>query len=269
MSGAVGRAAKVEDPTAFQDAIDDGLREVGVVEDGSPGGERFVGGEDHRLVMQVAVVDDMEEKIGGVVSDREVADLIDDEDVGMGVESEMGSELSVTLSSGERFNEVGRAGEERFVAVLDGAVSDGDGEVGLARAAGAGQDQRTSLGDELGTKVAAEKLKTDGALEGEVEVLDRTKEGEVSPTRGSLDARLSPMRHLLGHEQGQEVTVGELVVLRPQLELRCQTSDGGEMQAAKQRFEFGSRHHATSRARERQTYWAPKSFCSQARVRWR
>ncbi|HET6414095.1 MAG TPA: hypothetical protein VFG53_18700, partial [Anaeromyxobacter sp.] len=53
---------------ALEDAVDDGGREVLVVEDAAPGIERLVGGEDHRATLQVALVDDVEEHVGGVVA---------------------------------------------------------------------------------------------------------------------------------------------------------------------------------------------------------
>ena len=65
---------------AVQDAIDDGVGQVVIVEDVAPlGAGRLVGGEDHGLSLGVAVVDDMEEDVGGVWSVVEVADLVDHE----------------------------------------------------------------------------------------------------------------------------------------------------------------------------------------------
>ena len=46
---------------------------------------RLVGGEDHRALAQVAVVDDVEEHVGGVGAVGEVADLVDDEHVRVSV----------------------------------------------------------------------------------------------------------------------------------------------------------------------------------------
>ena len=47
---------------AFEDPIEDSFGEVGIVEHPPPHTERLVGGEDHRAVTQVAVVDDLKEK---------------------------------------------------------------------------------------------------------------------------------------------------------------------------------------------------------------
>src|SRR3989442_8988783 len=48
--------------------------------------------------------------------------------------------------------------------------------MGLARARRPVEDQRATLSDELGPKIAAEQLQTDRGLEGEVEVLDGAQE---------------------------------------------------------------------------------------------
>ena len=54
----------------------------------APGVERLVGGEDHRALALVAVVDDVEEHVGGVGAVGEVADFVDDEDVRVDVACE-------------------------------------------------------------------------------------------------------------------------------------------------------------------------------------
>jgi len=82
---AVGRPSKFEVSAALQDPVEDGLGEVRIVEHAAPGGQRLVGGEDHRPPMQMAVVDDLEEDVGGIGAVAEVADLVDHQHVGVGV----------------------------------------------------------------------------------------------------------------------------------------------------------------------------------------
>ena len=84
----------------------------------------------------MAVADDMEEEVGGVVADAEVADFADDEDGGLDVGIEGGSEAG---GAGEVDGEGGGSGEEGVEAVLDGLVGDGGSEVGLAAAGRAGE----------------------------------------------------------------------------------------------------------------------------------
>ena len=95
MPGAVGRAPELE----MAPAIEDRLGEIVVVEDPPPGGQRFVRREDHGSVMQVAVVDDLEQDIGRIGAVAETADLVDDQDVRVGVG---GQDLALAAFAGGR-----------------------------------------------------------------------------------------------------------------------------------------------------------------------
>ena len=79
--GAHGRAVETEDATAMQDAVDDRVGEVVVMKHGAPALGMLVGREDHRALLDVALVDDVEEHVRGVVAVREVAHLVNEEDV--------------------------------------------------------------------------------------------------------------------------------------------------------------------------------------------
>jgi len=63
--GAQRGTVEVEDPSAFEDALDDRRREVGAMRVATPGIERLVGGEDQGAPAQGAVVPDLEEQVGG------------------------------------------------------------------------------------------------------------------------------------------------------------------------------------------------------------
>ncbi len=51
------------------------------MEDGAPAFGSLVGGEDHGAPSDVALVDDVEEDVGGVIAVGEITDFVDDEDV--------------------------------------------------------------------------------------------------------------------------------------------------------------------------------------------
>ena len=127
MLGALGGAVEGDEATALEHAIEDRGREVLVVKDASPLPRPLVGGEDHRLLAEVAVVDDVEEDVGGVLTAGHVAHLIDDEDVGVGVGGQGLVEPAVLTCVRQILDELGGRGEEGLEAVLDGAVSDGHG----------------------------------------------------------------------------------------------------------------------------------------------
>ncbi len=131
----------------------------------APLGQRgLVGGEDDRALSDVPVVDDVEEDVGGVGTVGQVADLIDDQHMGLRVGGEGSPELPVPAGVGEVVNELGRSDEAHCEAVLDGLVPDGDSEMCLSAAGFPLQDQVSAFGDQLGAKVAAEEGKAKTAL---------------------------------------------------------------------------------------------------------
>ena len=77
----------------------------------------------------------------------------------------------------------GGGDEEGVEAVLDGAVGDGDRQVGLAAAGLAAEDQAAALGDEVGREGGAEQLQAQRRLVGEVEVVDGLEEREAGVAR--------------------------------------------------------------------------------------
>jgi hypothetical protein len=76
----------VDESSAFQNSIQDGGRQVVVVQHLSPLAERFIGGKDHRSLSQVAIVDDMKQDIGGIGTVGSVTNFIDDQNMGMRVD---------------------------------------------------------------------------------------------------------------------------------------------------------------------------------------
>jgi len=107
--------------------------------------------------MQVALVDDVEEDVGGVGPVAEIPDLVDDEDVGMGVGRQDVAEPALARGGGQLVDRGRRRGEARLEAVLDGAIGDGDREMGLAGATGPAGDEAEALSDELRAEDAAEQ----------------------------------------------------------------------------------------------------------------
>src|SRR2546427_12459338 len=75
--GADRRPIELEPATPLQDAIDDGLGEILVVEHAAPGIGMLVAGEDHRAAAAMAGVDDVVEHVGRVGAVGEIADLVE------------------------------------------------------------------------------------------------------------------------------------------------------------------------------------------------
>lgn len=75
----------MDETSAFQYPVQDGGGQVLVVQDLSPLAEWLVGGEDHGPFPQMTIIDDMEQHIGCVLSVGQVPNLVNDQNVGMGV----------------------------------------------------------------------------------------------------------------------------------------------------------------------------------------
>lgn len=109
----------------------------------------------------------------GLLLQREVAELVDDEQLGLGVEGDLVGELSFLLCLGQRGEERGSGDEERRVAGLDGGASERDGQVRLADAGRTEEQDVLGGGDEAAGAQLADELLVDGRLELEVELLER------------------------------------------------------------------------------------------------
>jgi hypothetical protein len=109
----------------------------------------LVGREDHGTAADVAVVDDVIEDVRSVVAIGEIANLIDNQDVGAHVGCDRLAHLSFPACSGEVIDELCRSREERIESILQRAVRDRDREMGLSAARLAEQDCGAPFGHEV------------------------------------------------------------------------------------------------------------------------
>lgn len=149
MHGPVRWTVQDEGPTPLEDPVEDRGGKVVVVEYGAPCFEGLVRREDHGAVLQVAVVDDVVQHIGGVVGVGQVAEFIHDEYSGVRVGRQSRLEPLLIRGSGEIVDQRGGGHEVRIEAVLDCLVCDGNRQVGLAAARPAAQDQGAAVGNKL------------------------------------------------------------------------------------------------------------------------
>lgn len=77
MFGPHGRPIEREHPATLKDPVDDRVGKVVIVQHATPGRERFVGGEDHRRLLPMTVIDDVEDHVRGIRPVREVADFVE------------------------------------------------------------------------------------------------------------------------------------------------------------------------------------------------
>ncbi len=229
------------------------------------------------------MIDDMEEHVGGVGAVREIADLVDHQQIGLRVQRERVDELAPSTGTREVVDELGGRGKERVEAVLDGPVRDRDREVRFPATGFSGKDQALPLGDEVRRERAADERQADRRLKGKIEVVDGLEKREARATREARQARLLTMRDLFRDQHGEEIPIGPRLLFRPRREVAIDPRRIGQVQAPEERVErdVGGRHSgssvcaasvrvgAGSAFRKCATYSAPivccTSACSRAR----
>ena len=245
--GAHGRTVHPEEPAAVEDAVDDGVGEVLVVQHRAPSLRVLVGREEHRALLDVPLVDDVEEHIGGIVAVGEVADLVDHEDVRLDVAGERAAQEAIATGAGEVVDELRAVREERVEAVLHRAVRDGDRQVGLAASRLAVEDRRVPLGDEVGREQRPDRRQPQGRLVREVELVDRPQERQPGPANRAMETGASTVGDLLGEEGLEQVLVGPLLGLGLANEVAPDAPRVGEREPLQERIEVRAHRRAPFR----------------------
>ncbi len=118
-----------------------------VAEHLTPFGEAAVGGEHHGALL-VACADQLEEQVGAFPGQGQVADLVDDQQCGPGVEAQLGGELSGAVGQRQRVDQFGQGAAVDAFAGLDGGHAECAGQVALAGAGRAQEQHRFAAADD-------------------------------------------------------------------------------------------------------------------------
>ncbi len=93
---AVGVSLDLDDDGVVEQAIEESGGDDVVTEDLAPLLEGAVGGEDHGAAL-VSGVDQLEEEVGAALRERQVTDLVDDQERVSGEETDAGLEAAFAL----------------------------------------------------------------------------------------------------------------------------------------------------------------------------
>jgi len=93
---AVAGAFDLNDDGMVEQTIEECRGDHRVTENFTPFGKAAIAGQDHGALF-VAGIDELEEEVGAAVGDREVANLVDDEERGPAVEADLLDETALTL----------------------------------------------------------------------------------------------------------------------------------------------------------------------------
>ena len=117
----------------MQQAVEDRGRQDLVAEDGAPLRHELIGGDEQAAAL-VAARDELEEEMGAAALERQVAELVDDQQLRLAVKQQAVGELPLGLGFGQRGEQGGGAGEEDRVARFDDGAAERNREMRLADA---------------------------------------------------------------------------------------------------------------------------------------
>src|SRR5215207_1260020 len=202
---AVAVAFEREDLGVVDEPVDHRGGDDVVAEDLPPGAERLVGRDDQRRAL-VAAADEHEHQVRGLGIERDVADLVDDQQRDPLQSGELVIEAAVALRVGEHGDPFGGGAERDAVSGEAGADADRDRQMTFPGPRRAEQDEILAAGEEVELAEMQDLVAADRGLEGEVELLERLAGGEA---RG-LDAALAAVA-VAAVDLGLEQRRGELL----------------------------------------------------------
>ena len=167
----VAVAFEADDVGVVDQAVDHGGGNGVVAEDLTPAAERLVAGDDDAGGL-VAGGDELEEQVGGLGLERDVAHFVDDDEGVASQAGDLGLEAAGAVGGGELVGPGGGGGEQDAVPGLAGFDPESCGEHGLAGSRGAEQHDVGLGGDEVEGGQVQDVVASDGALVVEVEVLE-------------------------------------------------------------------------------------------------
>ena len=161
----------------------------------------------------VAGVDELEEQVAAAGDDRQVADLVDDEQRRPAEEADALVQPAFALGPGQRGDEVGQRGEVDALSGLDGLDAERGGEVALAGAGRAEEVDDLAAVDEVELGQRQDAVAVERGLEGEVEAGQRLDRGQAGHAQRRLDAAVLAQGQLFRQQDVDGLERGDLALL--------------------------------------------------------
>ena len=191
----VAVAPDVDDVAMVQQPVDERRRHDLVAEHVSPFLESLVRGQ-HRRRPLVPGVDQLEEEHGAVLADRQVADLVDDEQRGMRQHAQPPGQLTRGPGVHERVDQACQRPVVDASAGLGGRDRQTDRQMRLAHSRRAEQDDVLGAVEESQLVQALDLLALDARLEGKVKLRQRLDGRQARGAHGGLQATVVAQRDL-------------------------------------------------------------------------
>ncbi len=170
VSHSIAGAFNLYDDGVMQQSVEQSGGHHWIPEDITPFSEAAVRGQNQGAFF-IAGVDQLEEQVGAALGDRQVADLIDNEQRGSGVEADLLGQSSLAFSLDQGIDQFGQGGSVDALAGLYRSHPERTGEMALAGSGRAEQVHRLGPFDELQLRQGQDPIAIKRRLEGEVEAL--------------------------------------------------------------------------------------------------
>src|ERR1700722_4305917 len=208
----IARTLDLDNDAVVKKPIQQGWRDEGDPKNFPPFRKTAVGGEDHGALF-VPGIDELEEQMSAARNDRQVADLVDDQEHEAAEEPDLLTQAALAFGLGKYTDEVGEGGEVDAAAGFDRLNAERHAQVTFA---GAGRpDQMQDLGavDELELGERHDAVLVERGLEGEVKAGERLDGGKARHDEGGFDAAVLAQGELLGEQGVDRFKRGHLPVI--------------------------------------------------------
>lgn len=152
----------------MQKPVEQGGCDDGITKNITPFCKAAIGRQDHCSSL-VAGVDELEEQIAAAGDDREIADLIDDQQTWPAEEADALLQPALAFGPGQRCNEIGQRAEVDALASFDGFDAERHGEMAFAGSRRPEKMHRFMPVDETQLRKREDPISIEGGLEGEIE----------------------------------------------------------------------------------------------------
>jgi IS5 family transposase len=212
---AVAGSFDLDDHGVVQEAVQERRGDDRIAEDLSPFGEAAVRGEDHGALL-VAGVDELEEQVGATGADRQVADLVNDEQRSPRIEADLLGQPPFPLCLGQCPDQIGQGRAVDTLARLDRGNTERGRQVALSGARRPEEVQDFGPADEVELCQRRDPLPVERGLEAEVEAFERLHRQQLRRALRNVDPPGFPCRVFLAQQavdrfDGDDLTPLELL----------------------------------------------------------
>lgn len=214
LSHAIAGTLDLDDYSMVKEAVQQGGRHYRIAKDLAPFGKAAVGCKDHGNLF-VSGVEELEEQVAAARRDREISDLVDDEQGGAAQEANPFAQRALAFSLGQRSDQIGKRDEVDALACLHGFDCGGGRDVAFPGARRSQQMHDLGPVDEVEAGQRQDPVAVERWLEGEVISVQRLDDRQPGHAQGRLDPAVLPQRQFFVQQNVDRLNAIDLALLDP------------------------------------------------------